>query len=118
MSSGQPDDPCPGCGTGPSSEEQRAAERAADAAAAQTPLPEVTFSTFVMSLASSALVHLGEVPEPESGRTMTNLPVAKHTIDILAMLEEKTRGNLDTEESKLLKDMLFELRMHYVRKSA
>jgi hypothetical protein len=85
MSNEQPDGRRPDHGDGPSNEQQRAAARAADAAAAHTPLPEVTFSTFVMSLASSALVHLGEVPEPESGRTMANLPVAKHTIDILAM---------------------------------
>lgn len=114
MSSGQPDGPCPGCGTEPSSEEQRAAKRAADAAAAQTPLPEVTFSTFVMSLASSALVHLGEVPEPESGRTMANLPVAKHTIDILAMLQEKTGNCLAADERRLLEGLLYELRMKYV----
>ena len=81
-------------------------------------MPQVCFPTFVLSLSSSALVHLGEVPDPETGKTAENIEMAKHTIDILAMLEEKTRGNLDAEESKLLKDMLFELRMHYVRKSS
>ncbi len=81
-------------------------------------MPQVCFPTFVLSLSSSALVHLGEVPDPETGRTAENIEMAKHTIDILAMLEEKTKGNLDAEESKLLKDMLFELRMHYVRKSS
>jgi len=80
-------------------------------------MPQVCFPTFVLSLSSSALVHLGEVPDPDSGATIENIAMAKHTIDILAMLEEKTKGNLDLEESKLLKDMLFELRMHYVRKS-
>ncbi|WP_245168263.1 DUF1844 domain-containing protein [Desulfobaculum xiamenense] len=78
------------------------------------PLPQVTFSTFVMSLASSALVHLGEVPEPESGRTAENLALAKHTIDILSMLEEKTTGGLDAEEARLLSGLLYELRMKYV----
>jgi hypothetical protein len=81
-------------------------------------MPQVCFPTFVLSLSSSALVHLGEVPDPDSGETMENIEMAKHTIDILAMLEEKTKGNLDVQESQLLKDMLFELRMHYVRKSS
>lgn len=81
-------------------------------------MPQVCFPTFILSLSSSALVHLGEVPDPDTGKTAENIEIAKHTIDILAMLEEKTKGNLNAEESKLLKDMLFELRMHYVRKSA
>lgn len=81
-------------------------------------MPQVCFPTFVLSLSSSALVHLGEVPDPDTGQNAENIEMAKHTIDILAMLEEKTKGNLDLEESKLLKDMLFELRMHYVRKSS
>lgn len=81
-------------------------------------MPQVCFPTFVLSLSSSALVHLGEVPDPDSGKPMENLVIAKHTIDILAMLEEKTKGNLNVEESKLLKDMLFELRMIYVQKSS
>lgn len=79
-------------------------------------LPNLDFPTFVLSLSSSVLVHLGEIPEPESGQNMTNLPVAKQTIDILSMLEQKTAGNLDPQEDKLLKDMLFELRMKYVQK--
>ncbi|WP_092117874.1 DUF1844 domain-containing protein [Desulfonatronum thiosulfatophilum] len=81
-------------------------------------MPHVCFSTFVLSLSSSALVHLGEVPDPDNGKTSINISLAKHTIDILVMLEEKTKGNLDLEESKLLRDMLFELRMHFVRKSS
>lgn len=79
-------------------------------------LPKLDFPTFVLSLTSSVLVHLGEIPEPETGQNMTNLPVAKQTIDILSMLEQKTAGNLDPQEDKLLKDMLFELRMKYVQK--
>jgi hypothetical protein len=90
-----------------------------EAAAAEHDMPELPrldFPTFVLSLSSSVLVHLGEIPEPESGQTMANLPVAKQTIDILSMLEQKTAGNLDPQEDKLLKDMLFELRMKYVQK--
>ncbi|BBD09752.1 DUF1844 domain-containing protein [Desulfovibrio ferrophilus] len=81
------------------------------------PLPQVTFSTFVMSLASSALVHLGEVPEPETGQMMPSLPVAKHTIDILAMLQEKTGNCLDPDETQLLEGLLYDLRMKYVVKN-
>ncbi|MFP5220759.1 MAG: DUF1844 domain-containing protein [Acidobacteriota bacterium] len=78
-------------------------------------LPEVDFITFVYSLASAAMVHLGEMPEPESGRTQVSLPLAKHTIDTLAMLEGKTRGNLTDDEAKNLGDILAHLRMLYVR---
>ncbi len=81
------------------------------------PLPQVTFSTFVLSIASTALVHLGEVPEPESGKIQEDLLAAKHNIDLLAMLKEKTNNNLDGDENRLLDDVLYELRMKYVIKS-
>lgn len=80
-------------------------------------LPQLDFGTFVLSMSSSALVHLGEVPEPESGQVMENILAAKQTIDILCMLERKTKGNLTPQEARLLKDMLFELRMKYVQKA-
>lgn len=96
---------------------------AARAYAAQTqetkdngPLPKVDLNTFVLSLSSSALVQLGDVPDPESGQIRQNLPLARHTIDILAMLEKKTKGNLSPDEDDLLKNILFELRMKYVQK--
>lgn len=79
-------------------------------------LPQVTFSTFILSLSSSALVHLGEVPEPETGEVKPNLPLAKHTIDILAMLKCKTKNCLDEDEKRLLEGILYELRMKYVMK--
>ena len=82
-----------------------------------TPLPKVSFSTFVLSLSSSALVHLGEVPEPESGEIRENMPMAKHSIDILAMLQEKTKNGLDPDETRLLEGLLYELRMKYVMKT-
>ncbi len=78
------------------------------------PLPEVTFSTFIMSLASSALVQLGEVPNPETGKVQDNLLLAKHSIDILTMLQEKTRSCLEPDEAKLLGSLLYELRLKYV----
>lgn len=79
-------------------------------------MPQVTFSTFILSLASSALVQLGEVPDPESGTTGENLMLAKHTIDILSMLEAKTKECLDADEYRLLEGLLYDLRMKYVMK--
>ena len=83
---------------------------------ADGPMPEVTFSTFVISLASSALVHLGEVPNPETGGTETSLPLAKHSIDVLEMLRAKTENGLEEQERKLLESILYELRMKFVIK--
>lgn len=80
-------------------------------------MPEVTFSTFILSMASSALVQLGEVPDPESGRTGQDLIMAKHSIDVLSMLQEKTRNNLDESEKGILDALLYELRMKFVLKS-
>ena len=82
----------------------------------ETPiLPEVTFTTFIMSLNTSCLVCLGEVPEPSSGKTRKDLACAKHTIDTLEMLKEKTEGNLDHDERALLDHMLYDLKIRYVR---
>jgi len=77
-------------------------------------LPEIDFGMFVMSLASSVLVHLGEIEHPESRAREPNLPLAKQTIDILGMLREKSRGNLTQEEAQLLDNLLYDLRMKYV----
>jgi len=79
------------------------------------PLPEVSFATFVYSLSTSALVHLGEIPEPISEKMDKNLPLAKQTIDILGILQEKTKGNLTQEEENLLNSFLYDLRMRYVK---
>ena len=80
-------------------------------------MPEVTFSTFVLSLASSALMHLGEVPDPETGRTVRNEALARNAIDLLTMLDDKTRNGLTPDESKLMRDVLYELRMKFVAHS-
>jgi hypothetical protein len=77
----------------------------------------VSLSTFVFSLSSSALVHLGEIPEPDTQRVQLDLPMAKQIIDTLGMLQEKTRGNLDADEDHLLKTVLYDLRLRYVQKS-
>lgn len=81
----------------------------------QCVLPEVTFTAFIVSLNSSALFHLGEIADPMSGKKEIDLSLAKHTIDTLKLLQEKTRGNLSPEEKGLLEDMLFDLKMRYVR---
>ena len=79
-------------------------------------LPEIDFSTFVLSLSSSALVHLGEAPDPSSGQFDTQPHLAKQVIDILGMLQQKTKSGLDEEEQSLLCEMLYTLRMKYVSK--
>lgn len=77
--------------------------------------PEINFSTFVVSLNASALLNLGVIEDPASGTKNKNLPMAKQTIDILSMLQEKTTGNLSEEEENLLKNILYDLRMMYVK---
>jgi hypothetical protein len=81
------------------------------------PLPEVNFSTFIVSLSTEVIFHLGEFPHPVSGEKKKDLPMAKHVIDTLAMLKEKTIGNLAEEETKLLDGMLYDLRMAFIRAS-
>jgi len=80
-------------------------------------LPAINFATFIFSLNSSGLVHLGALGDPVSGKKMKNLPMAKQTIDILAMLQEKTMGNLSNDEKSMLKNMLYDLRMIYVKEN-
>ncbi len=79
------------------------------------PLPEVNFNSLIFSLSSSALLHLGEIADPQTGKKMKDLPLAKHSIDIIAMLKDKTKGNLSDEEQKFLESILTDLRWRYVR---
>ncbi len=81
----------------------------------ETPLPEINFSNFIFSLSTSALIHLGEIPDPISKESSKNLPMAKQTIDILGMLQEKTKGNLNSDEEALIQNILYDLRMRYVK---
>jgi Domain of unknown function (DUF1844) len=76
--------------------------------------PEINFSTFVLSLSTQALMHLGEIANPLTGKAETDVPVAKQMIDIIGLLQEKTRGNLDAREQQLVEDVLYDLRMRYV----
>ncbi|MEP6960396.1 MAG: DUF1844 domain-containing protein [Nitrospirota bacterium] len=78
----------------------------------------VTFSSFVISLGSSSLMLMGEQLDPQQPPMPANLPQAKEIIDLLSVLEEKTTGNLTTEEQAVLRDMLYALRMKYVSLAA
>jgi len=78
-------------------------------------LPEINFATFIFSLNSSVLVQLGVIDDPATGKKAKNLLLGKQTIDILGMLEEKTQGNLTKDEESMLKNILYDLRMIYVK---
>lgn len=108
---------------------QEVADKAEDAAQAAEPsdapsapvreaqqeaLAEINFSTFVISLSTQALMHLGEIANPISGQVEADVTVAKQMIDILGMLKEKTGGNLNAHEDRLMQDILYDLRMRYV----
>ena len=83
--------------------------------AERPPLPEVNFNSLIFSLSSSALLHLGDIADPQSGEKRKDIPLAKHTIDTIAMLQEKTQGNLTEEEEKFLDSILTDLRWRYVK---
>ena len=92
-------------------------ERKTEVAGAEEDLPVMDFATFVVSLSHSAIMHLGDAPDPEDGSARRNLPLAKQTIDLLGLLEDKTKGNLAGDEERLLTQVLFDLRMRYVELS-
>jgi len=79
------------------------------------PEPSLSFTAFVLSLASTAAIHFGDLPDPVSGeRAQPNLDGAAQMIEILTLLEQKTRGNLTPEERQVLEQILYELRMRFV----
>ena len=79
----------------------------------------LSFTAFVLSLASTAAIHFGDLPDPESGRKAEpNLDGAAQMIEILALLDQKTRGNLTAEERQVLEQVLYELRMRFVEASS
>lgn len=78
---------------------------------------EISFATFMVGLSTQALFHLGEIADPQGGDPQEDLPAAQQLIDIIGMLKEKTRGNLDHDEQTLLDAILFELRMKYVERA-
>ena len=75
----------------------------------------MNFNSLIFSLSSSALLHLGEIADPQSGEKRKDIALAKHTIDTIAMLQEKTQGNLTEEEEKFLDSILTDLRWRYVK---
>ena len=80
-------------------------------------LPTIDFATFILSLSHSALMHLGEAPNPETNAVSMDLVLAKQDIDLLGLLEDKTKGNLTGDEERLLAQVLFDLRMRFVERS-
>ena len=96
-------------------EKEKLAEAEKDTKAEKSaPLPPADINILILSLATQARLAFGDVENPASGEKRADLPVAKHSIDMLEMLEEKTKGNLSDAESKLLDTVLYELRMRYV----
>ncbi|MCJ7749307.1 MAG: DUF1844 domain-containing protein [Desulfobacterales bacterium] len=81
----------------------------------EVPLPEISFINLIFSLSTSALIQLGEIQDPITQQLAKNLPLAKQTIDLIGMLKEKTKGNLTSDEEKVLENLLYDLRMRYVK---
>ena len=80
----------------------------------EAPPLEASFPLFITSLATQALVQMGQIESPITGKKEKNLQEARYTIDILGIIEEKTKGNLENDEARLLRSVLYDLRMHYV----
>ncbi len=96
---------------------QEAFKESTREAPGEMPLPEITFASFLISLSSSAFIHLGDIPDPVTGETKKDLSLAKQTIDLLGLLREKTRNNLQEDEEKLFDHLLYDLRMRYVKET-
>lgn len=79
------------------------------------PLPEVNFSSLIFSLSSTALLHCGEITDPVTGENKKDLPLAKHAIDTISMLKDKTKGNLTEEEQKFIDAVLNDLKWRYIK---
>ena len=98
-----------------SNQKQAFQEAAQKAAAGAVPAPEITFASLILSLSSTAFMNLGALPDPNTGQTEKNLTLAKQTIDLLGVLREKTRNNLELEEENLFDHLLYDLRMAYIK---
>ena len=101
--------------SGPSPQKEDPPEPKAQAGAGKRMLPPVDFPSLILSLSHAALLHLGQVPDPGTGEARQDLGLARHTIDTLGMLQEKTKGNLSDEEKNLLDSVLTDLRLAFVR---
>lgn len=78
-------------------------------------MPEVTFPAFIMSLSTSVLYHLGEIVDPKTGKSEPDLELARHGIDTLVMLQQKTKGNLDLDEQEMLKNIVYDVKIKFVK---
>lgn len=98
-------------------EEAKAQDEAAESSLGEerAPLPPVEFSGLILSLSHAAMMHLGQIPDPNTGQAQMDRDLARHTIDTIGMLKEKTEGNLTPEEQRLVDHALTELRLAYVR---
>jgi hypothetical protein len=95
--------------------EKKSLEKDGQARTQEDYFPEVTFSSFVLSLSTTVMYHLGDFPDPATNKAEKNLAAAKQTIDMLNMIKIKTAGNLDIDEKELLEGILYELMMRYVK---
>lgn len=109
--------PATGPTSGPDAPSQPAQARKTETAGASEEMPQARFDLFVSGMAMEAFIALGDIPHPATRKQAANLPHAKYLIDLLGLLEEKTRGNTTAEEQKLLGDALYQLRMRYLTKS-
>lgn len=78
-------------------------------------MPQVTFSAFVMSLNTSVLFHMGDIADPATGKRVVDLDLARHGIDTLVLIQQKTKGNLSADEKEMLKNILYDLKMRFVQ---
>jgi hypothetical protein len=109
----------------PAVEEKRVEAQAQEAGSApeggaapdggETPLPEINFASFIVSLSTTAMYHFGDFPDPVTNEARRNLAAAKQTIDLLSILKAKTEGNLTADEKQLLEGILYELRLRFVK---
>ncbi len=100
--------------------QEQGAFEASGSGAAQSqeiPLPEITFSSFILSLSSSVFISMGAMPDPITGKMEKNLSRAKQTIDLLGVLRDKTKGNLTADEENLFDHLLYDLRMAYIKEA-
>ena len=99
------------------STKESAGAQPASSGAGEQPAGDQRFEALMSSLAMEAFIHLGDVPHPSTNRPEVNLQQAKYLIDLLGMLESKTKGNLSAEETKQLSEYLYQLRMRFVEKT-
>jgi len=100
---------------GDNKSEKKSLEKDDQARTQEDYFPEVTFSSFVLSLSTTVMYHLGDFPDPATNKAEKNLAAAKQTIDMLNMIKNKTAGNLDIDEKALLEGILYELMIRYVK---